>query len=95
MLRHARLRAKRDGLPFSLTLDDISIPPVCPVFRTPLSKGTRHSGPSSPTLDRIYPDRGYVPGNVIVISDAANRKKSSATPEELVVLAKFYKRFIK
>lgn len=41
---------------------------------------------ASPTLDRIHPDIGYVPGNVMVISAKANRMKNNASLEELKAL---------
>lgn len=34
------------------------------------------------TLDRVVPEKGYVDGNVIVISDRANRLKNNGTAEE-------------
>ena len=38
---------------------------------------------NSPTLDRIVPELGYVPGNVAVISWKANRLKGNNTDPEL------------
>ena len=35
--------------------------------------------PAMPSIDRIIPSLGYVPGNVAVISLAANRIKSDCT----------------
>jgi hypothetical protein len=46
----------------------------------------RRSG-SSPSLDRIIPERGYVPGNIRVISDRANRLKGGRNLNELRRLA--------
>lgn len=37
----------------------------------------------SPSLDRVDNTRGYVPGNVLVISWKANQIKSNATLAEL------------
>jgi hypothetical protein len=42
----------------------------------------------SPSLDRIIPERGYVPGNVRVVSDRANRLKGKRSLEELRRLAR-------
>ena len=48
-----------------------------------------HTGNSfSPSLDRIDSTKGYVPGNVWVISNKANRMKSNAAAEELIIFAK-------
>jgi hypothetical protein len=73
---------------FSITKDDVFLPKVCPVLGIPLEVGTGN-GPigTSPTLDRIVPDKGYVPGNVAVISHRANTLKSDGTPEELLAVA--------
>lgn len=60
------------------------VPPCCPVLGIPLvrRKG-RGVADHSPTLDRLIPAKGYVRGNVMVISMRANRIKSDATLEEL------------
>jgi len=87
MLSRASRRAAKTGLPCSITLDDIVIPEVCPVLGIPLVYGTRHVGPDSATLDKIYPALGYVPGNVQVLSQRANQMKSDASPAELLRFA--------
>jgi hypothetical protein len=84
----ARKRAEKKGIPFSITPSDIIIPDVCPVFGFPLvlsvGKGDKPGGKyNSPSLDRIVPELGYVPGNVRVISFLANTMKGAATPEQL------------
>lgn len=80
----AKLRAKKKQLPFGIKLSDITIPEYCPVLGIKLErhKGT---GPQaqSPSLDRIRPDLGYVPDNILVISHRANMIKQNATKEEL------------
>ncbi len=50
--------------------------------------------PNSPSFDRIIPTRGYTKGNVIIISNRANRIKSDATVEELERVASFYRQLI-
>lgn len=93
LLRWAKRRAKKARLAFTMTTDDFEIPEVCPVFGTRLRKnsGGKCQGPSSPTLDRLIPSRGYVPGNVIVVSALANQIKSVATVEQLSRVASFYR----
>lgn len=51
-------------------------------------RGGKHHG--SPTLDRLVPDLGYVPGNVLVVSELANSIKSDATPAQIRAVADFY-----
>lgn len=78
----ARRRAGLRSVCFSLPRDSIVIPPTCPVFGTPIRLGERRSE-SSPSLDRIIPARGYVAGNVRVISDKANRLKGDRSRAQL------------
>jgi len=46
-------------------------------------------GPNSPSLDRIDNSKGYVKGNVIVVSWRYNSLKKDGTPAELVAVALF------
>ncbi len=79
----AKHRAKKHNIPFTITQEHIQIPAHCPVLGMPLrpGKGRAHCG--SPTLDRIIPTVGYVPGNVRVISFRANQLKSNGSAREL------------
>ena len=93
----ARYRAKRKGIKFDLEVSDIVIPKLCPVLKIPLVKNNRQSGPraSSPSLDRINNNLGYIKGNVQVISHKANTMKHCATDSELVLFANWVKRTYK
>lgn len=92
MLQNARARARISGAPFTLAVEDIIIPTNCPILGIPLfqAKGQRGGSDNSPSLDKIKPELGYVPGNVIVISNRANRLKSDASIRELREIASFY-----
>lgn len=92
MLHSAKYRAKKKGVPFTIAIEDVSIPAVCPVLGIPLvvATGTRVPRDDSPTLDRIDNSAGYIPGNVLVVSWKANRIKNNATVEELRRIADFY-----
>lgn len=90
----AKQRAKRKGLPFSITPEDIVIPESCPALGIALvsgigSRGRFGGNPDSPSLDRIDPELGYVPGNVRVISNLANTMKGAATKQQLESFAKW------
>lgn len=90
MLTRAKQRAKRHGLEFSITVDDVKIPLVCPILGIVLETNSGSGGkPSSPSLDRIDNTKGYVPGNVQVVSHLANVMKSDANPEELLAFAEW------
>lgn len=88
ILHGARVRAKKDGCPCIVTEVDIVIPEFCPVFGVRLQRGVKRRTDASPSLDKIVPERGYVPGNVWVISWRANRIKNNATLEELRMLVR-------
>ena len=83
MVTCAAGRARRAGVPCTITPADIVIPKVCPVLGITMTRGSGRHIDSSPSLDRIIPELGYVPGNVAVISWRANRIKSDASAEEL------------
>lgn len=92
MVKGARRRAREQGLPFDLTVFDIIIPEVCPVLGLPLAMGEGRSRDNSPSLDKIDPAKGYVRGNVQVISDLANRMKQNAGPDQLLAFATWVQR---
>lgn len=91
--RHAKARAKAQGVAFELKPEDVIIPSVCPILNIPLVVGTskRHL-PNSPTIDRTIPSLGYIKENITVMSHRANRLKSDATLEELEAIIAFVKR---
>ena len=78
-------RAKLKGLEFNIELEDIpEIPKYCPVLGIEIkSNNTNAPLDSSPSLDRIDSSKGYIKGNVRIISNRANRIKADATIEEL------------
>lgn len=93
MVLRAKERAKKKGLPFNITEEDLVIPDRCPVLGMTLDYGFKNTGklmPNSPSLDRRIPELGYVKGNVQVISAKANWIKSNATPEELMRVALYF-----
>ncbi len=90
ILYKARERAKEYGVPFALLPNDIVIPTHCPVLGIRLRRGSKSVTKASPSLDRIIPRLGYVPNNVVVVSHFANSIKRDATPEQLMLVARFY-----
>jgi hypothetical protein len=66
------------------------IPIVCPILGIPIIKEvTNKLGPktTSPSIDRIDNSKGYIKGNVQVISNKANVMKGNSTPEERLKFA--------
>ncbi|NDD54575.1 hypothetical protein EBZ39_11995 [bacterium] len=93
MITKARERAKNKNLPFDIDHEYVRSIVVshCPVFGIPLEWSVQRGKGSvqlanSPSLDRIDPTKGYVKGNVWIISSKANTFKSYATHEELKIL---------
>lgn len=82
----ARRRAKKRDIPFNLTHKDIEWRGICPLLEIkidPLSDNQEHH----PSLDRIDNSKGYIRGNVWIISHRANRLKNDSTSTELFRLA--------
>lgn len=91
MLRSAKHRAKRQGVPFDIELEDLVIPEYCPVLGLKLecNAGEGSAKQNSPSLDKIIPSLGYVKGNIQIISNLANVMKHDASPEQLVNFAEW------
>lgn len=85
----AKDRATARGIEFNITPEDIIIPDVCPVLGIAFTYGGGRSHPSSYSLDRIDPKKGYVKGNIQVISRLANSMKSNATKDQLLKFAEW------
>lgn len=84
LIQSARSRAKKYGITFDITHEDIVIPEFCPYLGIKLEPFSEWS---SPSLDKIIPELGYVKGNIQVISTKANTMKNNATQDELVRFA--------
>jgi hypothetical protein len=89
LLSLAKSRAIRDNIPFDITIEDIVIPEVCPVLGIPMFRGNGKPCNNSPSLDKIIPEKGYVKGNVRVISHRANALKGDGTAEEHLRISKY------
>lgn len=92
----AKSRAKKFGIPFTITQADIEWVTHCPVFGMELNyrknEGSKEGWSirqHSATLDRRDNAKGYVPGNVFVISHHANRLKGDATIEQLEAILRY------
>lgn len=82
LLKLAKQRCKKSEVPCTITKEDIIIPEFCPILGLKLEFGEMENRDNSPSLDRIIPKLGYVPGNVAVISFKANRIKNHGSSEE-------------
>lgn len=92
----ARCRARKRGFEATIRPEDLVWPSHCPVLGIELAypaDGEKREGliqqPNWPSLDRWDNTKGYMPGNVFVISTRANMLKSSGTYEEILRVAKY------
>ena len=90
-----QVRAKENGVEFSITRGEFrrAFPEdmMCPVLGVKMENGD--AGPmgrsNSPSLDKIDPTKGYVSGNIQIISKLANSMKQNATPEQILAFCKW------
>lgn len=89
-----RKNARAVGIAFDLTISDLyPLPETCPVLGIPLHYGTGSSGAAdnAMSIDRIDPNLGYVKGNIVLVSQRANRIKNDSTVDELRRIYEFYR----
>ena len=65
-------------------------PKVCPIFDVDLDWGRNGCNDNSPSLDRIDSTKGYIPGNVMMMSNLANKMKNNATPKQLKQFGRYH-----
>jgi hypothetical protein len=98
LLYRAKDRAKKLNLEFNITIDDIILNEYCPILNIKLAYGHKEDKnikvASNPSLDRIDITKGYIKGNICVISMKANAMKNSGTKEELILFAKNIERYL-
>lgn len=88
LARNSRARAKRAGIPHTIRWTDIEVPDRCPILDEEFWPVLGQQTPTSATIDRKDSDRGYVPGNVWVISLEANKAKGRLSLAQLKTLVK-------
>lgn len=89
MRQRAKRRAFEKDMDFDLELSDIIIPDICPIMGININTNSGKSGAykNSPSLDRIDNNKGYIKGNIQVVSQLANSMKGAASVEELQMFA--------
>ena len=92
-VRSCKARAREKNLPFDLTTEYLESiwTDTCPAFGTPLDINIKKGEEGHAQLDRITPELGYVKGNVVWLSERANRIKDDATIEDLERLVAWLK----
>lgn len=92
IIRHAKYGAIKRNLEFSITFNDIMWNEYCPVFGIKLNYGKSDRGKKTydrASIDRTDSTKGYVPGNVVVMSWRANMLKRDGTAEEMKMIAEY------
>lgn len=94
MHQRAKRRAEQSGREFSIAVEDIIIPDICPILGIQINMNSGKSGAykNSPSLDRIDNTKGYTKDNIQVISQLANAMKCHASVEELQMFANWINR---
>jgi hypothetical protein len=91
LVNEARSRSKSRGVEFTITVVDVPEPgPVCPLLGLAFS-AVRGSA-CSPSLDRIDPSKGYIPGNVWIVGRRANMIKNDGSRQEHEQIAEAMKK---
>lgn len=97
IIRNVKYSAKRRNLDFNLHFTDIELPTHCPLLGIKLEylqEGNSNSR-NHASLDRIDNSKGYIKGNVIVLSRLANAMKNEASFKELSLFSKNINKIIK
>ena len=91
ILNRTKCRARKSGTEFNLELKDIIIPTKCPILDIDIFVCEGGMKDNSPSIDRIDNNKGYIKGNIQIISNRANRIKSDSSLEELEKLFYYMK----
>lgn len=91
IFNRVKARAKQNNIEFNLTIDDIVIPKKCPVLDIDIIPFD--NSVHSPSVDRLDPNKGYIKGNIKIISKKANAIKQNATSDELYKVYKYTKKY--
>ncbi len=92
LLTKARQRAKSKNIQCNINKEDIIVPKFCPILGMELKISDGKMSKNSPTLDRIDNQKGYIKGNIQVISCRANTIKNDSSFEEIEKIFNWYKK---
>lgn len=79
------------GIEFTIPFSEIDWPTHCPILNIELDYLAERRQENSVSFDRRDPTKGYVSGNVFIISWRANRIKNDGTAEEHELISKYMK----
>jgi hypothetical protein len=95
LLLSTRQSATLKKLDHNISEEDLPCPEYCPYLNIKIDYSAGNGKTLlKPSVDRIDSTKGYIKGNVEVISSLANTMKNRATPEQLLSFAKeIFKRY--
>jgi hypothetical protein len=82
-------RATKKGFDFDLEESDLNSVVRCPVFGVELIRSVGKPSWNSSSVDRKDNAKGYVKGNIEIMSYLANSMKRNATDEQLILFAQW------
>ena len=85
----SKIKFSGRNLEFSITEKDLKIIKYCPLLNIELDYcvGSGRKNWNSVSIDRIDNSKGYIPGNVWIISKLANTMKNCATKDQLILFS--------
>lgn len=87
LLQSTKVTASTQNLPHGIEKSDILLPTHCPYLEIEIDYEAPGKSWNAPSVDKIVPSLGYVPGNIQVVSCMANRMKSNASISQLMTFA--------
>lgn len=92
--QRAKFRVKkanvlRTGTIWDINFGDLDWPTHCPILGIPIDYFSEGRSENSCSFDKLDPDKGYIKGNVIIVSWRANRIKNDGTKEEHQLIVDF------
>lgn len=91
--RKKKANAIRNGFEFTVDFGELVFPTHCPILGIELDYFAENRAENTVSFDRIDSSKGYVAGNVVVISWRANRIKNDGTADEHQKIADFLYQF--
>lgn len=91
ILGRIKRSAKKRDLDFNLTVEDIIIPHPCPILEIPIQLNLETPKDNSISVDRLDSSKGYIKGNIRIISHKANAYKNNMKIETIERLLAYMK----
>ena len=86
---HKKANAKQAGWTWDISFGDLQWPTHCPILGIELDFFAETRAENSPSFDQIIPGKGYVKGNVEIMSWRANRIKNDGSADEHRQIAEY------